>query len=397
MYRRPALFSSLFACLVSAGAGAPAQTPAPPPAGQSGAVAGAIVIGTVIEIDIEAGTIAVKSDNGDTVTLAYGEKTLFKRLPLGKSTIAEAVPATLAEIGVGDRVTARNRTTAEGKPSPITQMVIMSKADVAKKQETEREAWRTRGIVGVVSALDPQKKEATVSLRTREGLKPITLATGEKASFRRYAADSVKFGDAKPSAFSEIRVGDQLRALGSRSEDGGRYTAEQVVFGTFRTLNVTVVELNQEKNEIQVKRADGKPLTLAVTPDTSLRQLPAGLGFGGGRPGGAPGTGGGGATPAPGGPPAPPNGGPGAGRGGGFDIQAFLERLPKFTVDELKPGAALLVLVTDNPDQTRAVAITVVSGVEAFARFFQQRAGGAGAATGGGPGFGGIDLGIGLP
>jgi hypothetical protein len=74
-----------------------------------------------------------------------------------------------------------------------------------------------------------------------------------------------------------------------------------------------------------------------------------------------------------------------------------LERLPKFTVDELKPGAALLVLVTDNPDQTRAVAITVVSGVEAFARFFQQRAGGAGAATGGGPGFGGIDLGIGLP
>jgi Golgi nucleoside diphosphatase len=46
--------------------------------------------------------------------------------------------------------------------------------------------------------------------------------------FFRYAADSVNLNDARPSSFAEIKVGDQLRALGQKSEDGSRLAAEEI-------------------------------------------------------------------------------------------------------------------------------------------------------------------------
>ena len=56
-----------------------------------------------------------------------------------------------------------------------------------------------------------------------------------QTTVRRYAPDSVKFADAQPASSADIAVVDQLRARGDRSADGGRLTAQDVVFGTFRT------------------------------------------------------------------------------------------------------------------------------------------------------------------
>lgn len=371
---------------------APAQAPA-----------SVTVIGTVTEIDIETATITVKADTGESVAFPYNEKSAFKKLPPGKTMMTDAVNVALTEIEVGDRVTAKKRMTPEGKIAPITLMIMMSKGDIAKKQELEREAWRMRGVVGTVGAVDASAKTVTLNLRTRGEAVAVKLVTGDKTVFRRYQPESVKFSDAKISSLGEIKPGDQLRALGNRSEDGATYTAEQVVFGTFKTITVTIEAVDAEKKEIKVKQAEGAPLTLTVSADANLRQFPSQMGamFGGG--------GGQGGGERPSGPPPGGQGGPGGGPGGqgrpggqrGFDPAAMIDRLPPMQLADLKPGGMLLVLTTVGTDPARANAITVVSGIEVLAAMMQQRGGGGGrgggGAAGGGGGFGGFELGIGLP
>jgi hypothetical protein len=366
------------------------ETPAQAPASVT-------VIGTVTDLDIETSTITVKSDTGEVVVFPYDDKSQFKRLPLGKTAMADAVPITLAEIELGDRVTAKKRLTPTGSVAPITLMIVMSKGDIAKKQEIERAAWRERGTFGKVTAVDPAKRTITVSQRTREGLKELTIVTNDKTTFRRYAPDSVKFSDAQPSQLAAVRVGDQVRALGKRNEDGTSYEAEQVVFGTFKTLSVTVVSVNAEGREITARDDSGATLTLRITPDSNLKQVPEQGGFfgppGGQRPGGPPSGPPAGEGPRPGG----TGGGPGGGRfmAGGFDPAALIEFLPPLQLSELKPETKLLVLTTEGATPNRVTAITVVKGLDTlFARFARQAGGAAGV---GGGGFGGLELGIGLP
>lgn len=380
---------------VARGQDAPTQPATPAPASVT-------VIGTVTDLDIETATITVKSDTGEVVVFPYNDKSQFKRLPLGKTAMADATPITLADIELGDRVTAKKRLTPTGSVAPITLMIVMSKGDIAKKQEIERAAWRERGTFGKVTAVDPDKRTITVSQRTRDGLKELTILTNDKTTFRRYAPDSVKFSDAQPSRLEAVRVGDQLRALGKRNEDGTSYEAEQIVFGTFKTLSVTVVSVNAENKEITAKDDGGATLTLRITPDSTLKQVPEQGGFfgppGRPRPGGPPA----GEGPRPGGPPAGESGrpggmGPGRFMAGGFDPAALIEFLPPLELGELKPETKLLVLTTEGMTPDRVTAITVVKGLDAiFARFARQAAGAAGGA--GGPGdFGGLELGIGLP
>ena len=108
--------------------------------------------------------------------------------------------------------------------------------DIARKQEKERGEWRLRGLSGIVESLNPQTKEITVKTRTPEGPKAIVVPVTDKVKMRRYAPDSVKFSDARKSSFEDLKVGDQFRAKGDKSEDGARFTPEEIVTGAFRTI-----------------------------------------------------------------------------------------------------------------------------------------------------------------
>ena len=44
------------------------------------------------------------------------------------------------------------------------------------------------------------------------------IIPGQRRVIRRYAPDSVKFADAKESTLAEIKVGDQVRARGDKSD-----------------------------------------------------------------------------------------------------------------------------------------------------------------------------------
>ena len=45
-------------------------------------------------------------------------------------------------------------------------------------------------------------------------------------------SNSIKFDDAKPSKLADIHPGDQLRARGTKNEDGTEFAAEEIVSGT---------------------------------------------------------------------------------------------------------------------------------------------------------------------
>lgn len=371
------------------------------------------VLGDVTAINADAKGLSVKTDAGNNVIVVFSDSTSFIRAQPGATTLEGATKIMPAEISVGDRVFARGKVSDDQKSVMVRALVVMTKADIAKKHERDREEWRRRGILGTVTAINPATKEVTITASTAEGLKPLVVdAAGAKVMFRRYAPDSVKFADAKTSSFAELKVGDRLRALGERNADGTRFTPEEVVSGVFRQLVGTVTAVDPATNEIKLLTQDKKPLTIVVNQDSNLRRLPppmaqmlaqratagggAGAGNGQGRR-----AGGGGGRPAqgtPGGEPGTGGGGGGRRAGGGFDPQDMLERMPQLTLAELKAGDMIVVSSTSGADPTRVTAIALIAGMDAVINALAARPATpnvGGAQDLGLPG--GIDLGIGLP
>jgi hypothetical protein len=374
------------------------------------------VIGEVQAVDAVGKKLIVRADGtGELVTVLLDDATRFVRTRPGATTLEGATAITLADISIGDRVWARGRVADDRKSVPARAVIVMTKADIAEKRERERAEWRQRGIVGTVTAIDPAKREITIQARSFGGPQTVIIEAGPTVKFRRYAPDSVKFDDAKPSAFEEIQVGDQLRAKGDRSPDGTRFKAEEVVTGSFRTVFGTVVSVDQTNKEIKIKDLQSQQvLTVVTSKDALLRRIPpefanflaqrangqagGGMGQWRNRPEGA--------RPPREGMAGPPQqggqGGPGGGprmMRGGMDIQDMLERLPALEVSELKPGDLIVVSSTKGNDPSRLTAVTVVAGLDALLPTLQNRAASGRLGSGmdlGLPG-GLLDFGIGLP
>ncbi|MDT5060899.1 MAG: hypothetical protein QOH63_1358 [Acidobacteriota bacterium] len=427
--KKPFLIFALTACVLTASAQVFAQT-------TEGAAQTKIdrsvtanrVIGEVTAIDATAKQVTVKSDSGLLVAVILDDKSLYLRTRPGATTLEGATTITLADIRIGDRIYARGTVAADQKSIATRQLVVMTKADIAEKQDREREEWRRRGVVGTVSALNPQTKEITLQVRSFAGAQPVTIAAGAgNVKFRRYAPDSVRFADAKPSSLVEIKVGDQLRAKGEKSEDGTRFTPEEIVTGSFRSIRGSVVSVDPQANEIKVKdMTTGQTVTVVISKESMARRLPAefvqrmamrgqrtgeaAAGNTGDAAGNAQGTaagsqqrpqGEGGFRRRPEGAAADGTEGAGMGggrRGGGPDMQEMLERMPAVTVAELKPGEIVIVSSTVGADPARATAIALVTGVEALLQNPAGQRGRAGAqGTSLGLPSGALDIGIGLP
>ncbi len=276
-------------------------------------------IGEVKTIDAAGKQLTIKTDAGSVVTVSVSDKTTYKKLAPGEKTLTNASDTTFAELAEGDRIMARGTVSDDRKTVPAMMIIVMTKGDLAKKQEAERLEWRRRGILGVITALKPDTKEITINNRTMAGVQSVVIPVSDKTELRRYAPDSIKFGDAKESTFSALKVGDQLRALGDRTEDPLRFNPQKVVTGSFRTVGGVVTAIDQATGEVKINELEKKtPLTIIVKQDSVLRRFPSDLsammgGFrGAGGPGGSGGAAPGGGQPAQGGqgqPAARPQGG----------------------------------------------------------------------------------------
>src|SRR6185369_10861952 len=229
------------------------------------------VLGEVMTIDAPQKQLSLKTADGKPANVTLNDSTVYRRVPPGEINLDKAASISLEDIAAGDRVLVKGKL----DESFVARVVIvMSKSDLAEKRARDREAWLKRGVSGVITALNPEKKDIT--LRTNLGASSnntITAVAAEGGTFRRYSG-SVKFKDARISSFAELKVGDQLRALGEKNDDGTRYVAQEIVSGTFRTITGEIVSVDPATREVKITDAQTqKPLSVVVIDDSMLRRL----------------------------------------------------------------------------------------------------------------------------
>ena len=329
-------------------------------------------IGVVQAIDRAARRIIIKSDAGPEMTITFEEVARFVRVAPGAKDLENAVTIAASDLAIGDRILARGRSGSDSSSFMATSIIVMSKADIAKKNAAERAEWDRRGVGGVIATLNPASREITINAPNTTGAKPIVVAFANNAVLRRYAANSVKFSDALPSQFEELRVGDQIRALGTVNEDRTRFTAEELVSGSFRTIAGTVVELDAAKSIILITDlATSKRVQVQLTPDSTLRRLSAQLAQmlaarnqGTGSPAALFGSAERDRSRAT----SSVSSENDSMKRGPKDVQSTIERLPPLGLVDLKVGEALILSCTNSADPSHVTAITLLAGVEPLLR-----------------------------
>lgn len=304
------------------------------------------VLGTVASVDAQG--LMVKTEAGETVSIQTTPNVRVQKVAPGERDLSKAQTIALTDITAGDRVLVRGSKSADAFRADS--VIVMTAREISQRDESARKQWQERGVFGVVEQADAATREVRIAGRA-VGPTPAAatvVVISDKTSMRRYAPDSVKFSDAVPASIADIRKGDQLRAMGEKSADGTRLTAEQVVFGTFRTVAAEVSAVHPDRNELALKDIQsGKLLRVYLKPDSQLKKMAF--------PGGGPGMGMG----ARGG---PPGGGRMMGGGRGPDLAAMLDRMPATTVAELKPGEVVIVSSTVGAKTDELTAITLVAG-----------------------------------
>jgi hypothetical protein len=344
----------------------------PPPSGSKVRAVGTIK-------SISANTITLTTDSGSEVTVVIQPSTKLMRMAPGQTDLKQAAPIQLQDLQVGDRLLAGGTSADGGKSVTATSAVVMTKADVAAKQEHDREDWQKRGVGGVVKTVDAGTGTITLSTGAMGASNALAVHVSKQTIIRRYAPDSVKFDDAKPGTLAQIKPGDQLRARGTRSADGNELAAEEIVSGTFRSVAGLVVATDPGAGTVTLTDLMTKrSVTMKVTSDSQLRKLPPMMaqriatrlkGDAAGGPAGAPA---GATAPTParasetqgGGGEA--RGGGGARPGGSPDFHQMLMRMPAVTLADLQKGEALMIVATEGSAEVPSTVIILLSGVEAI-------------------------------
>jgi hypothetical protein len=328
--------------------------------------------------------ITLSSDSGEEVQITFQDATRILRVAPGEKDLKNATPLQKQDLQVGDRVLVRGKAGADVHSIVAGAVVVMKQADVAAKQQKDRDDWQKRGVGGLVTAIDPATGNIILSTGSLSGTKTVIVHTTKSTVLRRYAPNSVKFDDAKMAPLDQIKTGDQLRARGTKNEDGTSLDAEEIVSGTFRNLAGQIVGVDTTANTLTLKDSISKQtVAVRVTQDAQLRKLPPEFAqriaarlksaAAGGIPGAAAATGG-----APGdnarerGDGQPSGGmglgGSGSGRGsrngGPPDIQQILSRIPPANLSDLQKGDVIMIVSTQGDSSGTVTAITLLAGVE---------------------------------
>src|SRR6202020_3148077 len=106
----------------------------------------------------------------------------------------------------------------------------------------------------------------TGTLTVSVGAKKIAVNTTCKTEYRLYAGTSVKFEDAKPGTLAQIQAGDQLRVLGTKSDDGSSIQAEEIVSGSFKNLAGLIASIDAAGGKLTLKDlTTKKTFTVEIT------------------------------------------------------------------------------------------------------------------------------------
>lgn len=330
------------------------------------------MVGTVAAWKIETAEIEIKTDKGESLLARMTADSLVQKVAPGEKDLKHAEAIRASDIAPGDRVLV---VLVDGSKD-IRRIVVMSAKDITGRDEADRQDWIKRGVSGVVAAKIGD--EITLRARSMTGTAQTTVVVTPATKFRRYAPDSVKFADARVSSVSDVTLGDQLRARGTKSPDGSKVTADEVVFGTFVTKAGSITAVNAETQEIIIQdMTSHQPLTIKVTADSNLKTMPD---MGPMMAGGGPPQGG------------PPGGGP---PGGAPDFSQLLEHMPAVKLADLKAGDTIVVSSTKGARSDQITAITLLSNAGMLIKIASAQSANGRGAQANGPSMGGLPTGMG--
>jgi hypothetical protein len=329
---------------------------------------------------ITGNTITLTPDSGPDSTVTVQPETRIVRIAPGEKDLKNATPIQLQDLQVGDRILVAGKASEDNQSLAASSIVVMTHSDLAAQHQKDLQDWQKRGIDGVATTVDAAGGTVTISVSSKNVVLHISKAT----VVRRYAPDSVKFDDAKPSTLAEIHAGDQVRARGERSADGSELTADEIVSGSFRNIAGTINSVDASSSTVTVHDLlSKKNMTVKISADSQLRQLPAEMAqrmaarlkrtaggtAGAASAGAAPGSdsAGNGQSGHPAGASAATGGGANGGArrpgGGAPDLQQMLGRLPAVALNDLHKGDAVVVLSTEGSAGVGTI-ITLLTGVE---------------------------------
>lgn len=297
------------------------------------------ILGTVTEFKMASLEIGLRPDDGAGTYFKVSPDTEVLQAEPGERDLSRAKKVRVTDLSLADRVLV---TFVAGMPE-ARRIVLISAADISKRNEAERLDWQKRGVNGTVTAIHGDE----IALRTGsvQGPQEITVIVTPKTMVRRFAPDSVKFADAQWSTIAEIAVGDQVRTRGNQSADGAMLKAEDLVYGTFRSAIGAIAAIDTEARTITIADlVTKKPLTIRVTGDTQLKEMPDFRGMF--KNGGA---GGHGAQAV-----SDPN---------KLDVAKLIEMLPLTKFETLKVGGAVMVSSTRGSRSDEVTATRIISNV----------------------------------
>jgi hypothetical protein len=343
-------------------------------------------LGTITAIS--GSSLTVKTDAGEVHQVDVPATAAVKRIAPGEKDLTKAETIQFSDLETGDRVLVRIDPNAAGGATEALQVITVKAADVAQKQQKDREDWQRNGVGGLVKSVDASGGVIVLTSGVGATAKTIKIHTTKDTMLKRYASSSVRFDQATAAPIDAIHAGDQLRARGTKNADGSEIGAVEVVSGSFRNISGTITSLDAATSTLVVKDlVSKKQVTVHITPDAQMRKLAdrmaqmlaarlkggsggTGSGAGGGQSAGGSGAraaysgGGAGQGTGQGSGQGAAGGGQWAGQGGGGggDPQQMLSRAPAIQLADLKKGDAVMLVATDGASEV--TAITLLAGVE---------------------------------
>jgi hypothetical protein len=335
---------------------------------------------------INGNVVTIAASGGPEVVVTVQPTARVLRLVPGEKDLKNATPIQLQELQVGDTIRARGQGSDDGKSMAALEIIVITRSAVDAVSDQIRQDWQKRGIGGPVSAVDPVAGTVTISTTGFGGKKTIVVRTTKSTLVHRYAPDSAKPEDAKPSTLQDVSVGDQLRARGDRNADGNELAAEEIFAGNFPNFAGLIKSIDATAGTISLQDlVSKKNVQLKITADSQLHKIPAEMAqrfamrvkaaLPPGLPGAAMNSGSaasanaqgisGGAVSSRMG---ADGGGMGAGArsGGGFDLQRLLDQTPAVALADLHKGDAIAVLATQGTPASGSTVIKLFSGVESI-------------------------------
>src|SRR6202158_5748091 len=163
-------------------------------AGTAGDTQIAKAVGTIKSIQADSITVAAESGGeGDIIAKLIGS-TKILRVPPGEKDLKNATALRPQDLQVGDRVLVRGQasTDRDGHTIFIIALagIVMKQADVAAKQQHDRDDWQKRGVGGLVTNVDTATGTITISSSGIGANRNITVHINitKDTILRRYAS-----------------------------------------------------------------------------------------------------------------------------------------------------------------------------------------------------------------